>query len=382
LVFDQRGVGLSRPALDCPEFTEVTLDLLDEQVAGQMVDDQQAADLILGSVRTCRDRLSQVADLSLYNSTASAHDVDLLRQAFGFQEVNLWGASYGTRLGLEVLRLHPEALRSVTLEAVYPPDVDLMAAVSGNFSRSLELLFDHCTANPVCSQSYPDLRAVFFSTLAYLDANPAAILLMDPFTGEEYPARMDGSTLLAIVFQVLYDSDLRYLLPKMIYAASQGDFTVFEHLRSSMISLMKLTSRGMMFSVQCHEEVPFSSPRLVQEELARHPELESMYRNNPQGTLNFDICQAWEIEPAGPSANQPVISDRPVLILNGEFDPITPPAWGMQAAETLPNAYTFTYPGIGHGATGVDDCPAGMFTAFLLDPTRPPDAACIAGMER
>jgi hypothetical protein len=67
--------------------------------------------------------------------------------------------------------------------------------------------------------------------------------------------------------------------------------------------------------------------------------------------------------------------------MSGEFDPITPPAWGRQAAETLENGYFFEYPGIGHGASAVPGCPRQMFTAFLQNPASAPDGSCIREME-
>ena len=382
VVFDQRGIGISRPALDCPNYNTLFRDLLDQQVNGRVVDSQRVPELILSSLQECRDTLSQSADLTHYNSAESADDVEELRQALGYAQVNLWGGSYGTRLGLEVMRRHPEHLRSVALEAVYPPDVDLFTAVPGNFSRSLELLFESCAANAVCSAAYPDLESVLFDTVERLNADPVPRQITDPFTGEEYDTFLDGGALLNLIFQVLYDSKLRYLLPEMIYDASQGNFTTLDHVREALLAMMSLTSRGLLFSVQCHEEVAFSSPQAFQAALGRMPQISSMYANNQQGTLIFSICQMWEAGQAAPSANQPVTSSLPTLVLNGEFDPITPPAWGEHAAQTLSNAYVFTYPGIGHGATFVDNCPRSMFTAFLLDPSTSPDDACIAAMKR
>ena len=121
---------------------------------------------------------------------------------------------------------------------------------------------------------------------------------------------------------------------------------------------------------------------MFQTELGRVPEIASMYANNQQGTLIFDICQIWGAGQAAPGANQPVSSEVLTLIMNGEFDPITPPNWGEQAGKTLLNAYVFTYTGIGHGASPVDNCPRSMFTAFLLNPSNPPQDQCIAGMTR
>lgn len=382
VMFDQRGVGLSQPALDCPMFDELSLELLDRQVDGRQVDDQEISNLFLRTLETCQEELSEVADLSSYNSSASAADVNDLRRALGYQQVNLWGGSYGTRLALEVMRSYPEGLRSVVLDAVYPPDVDLYLEAPVNFNRALERLFEACAGNSVCSQAYPDLRGVFFETVARLDAEPVLTEVVNPFTGEEYDAWMNGNTLLALTFQLLYDSKIRYLIPQFIYAASQGDYTAFERVRGNLMGLMGVSSRGMMFSVQCHEELAFSSPGEFRRMMERYPELGAMYESALLGGLAYQACESWGAGRAEENANRPVSSDIPTLIMNGEFDPITPPAWGLHAAETLSKSFVYEYPGIGHGASAVEGCPSQMMVAFLENPDVAPSGNCISEMMR
>ncbi len=379
-MFDQRGIGLSRPALDCPEFSDLNRDLLDRQLAGEPVSEKEVTALALESLKTCRDRLGQEADLSAYNSASSASDVHELIAALGYEKVNLWGGSYGTRLALEVMRRYPEDLRSVVLDAVYPPDVDLYASEMANYHRSLTNLFESCATNPVCSQAYPDLEGVLFETVDRLNGDPVMREIRDPFTGENFEARINGDILLALTFQMLYDSKLRYFIPQIIYDVSEGDFNYIEKVYGSMLGLASVASRGMMFSVQCHEELAFSTQAEFEAELGRHPELAGMYANSILGGLAYRACAVWSVESAEAIANQPVWSDAPTLILSGEFDPITPPEWGFHAAESLDNAFAFEFPGIGHGASVADPCPQKMMVAFLREPTRAPDASCISEM--
>jgi pimeloyl-ACP methyl ester carboxylesterase len=380
IFFEQRGVGLSIPALDCPEYDELALDYLDHQVDGQQVTEQQMSRWILERLGECRDELSRQADLTAYNSAASAADVDDLRQALGYEQVNLWGGSYGTRLALEVMRRYPEGLRSVVLDAVYPPDVDLYLESPANFNRALERLFAACAENNVCSQTYPNLRQVYFDTVMRLTAEPVLREIQNPMTGEKFDAWLDGSTLLGLTFQLLYDSKLRYLLPQQIYAASQGEYRDFDRIQGVLIALLDYSYRGMMYSVQCHEELAFSSAGDFRSLNADFPELAQLYNNSVLGELAYQVCQEWGAGAAEASANQPVTSSIPTLLMGGEFDPITPPEWGRHAAETLDNGNFFEYPGIGHGASVVDDCPMQMMVDFLDNPYSKPDDSCIAKM--
>ncbi len=382
VLFDQRGVGLSRPALDCPALDELGRELLDRELDGHPVSQEEAAELYLENLEACRQELTRVADLSAYNSAASAADINDLRLALGYQQVNLWGGSYGTRLALEVMRRYPQGLRGVVLDAVYPPDVDLYLEAPANFQRALERLFDACGANAVCNAAYPDLREVFFDTVRQLNENPTRREVEDPFREETYTTVLDGDTLMGLTFQLLYDSKLRYLLPKQIYAAGQGDYTAFDRARLSMLRLADISSRGMMFSVQCHEELAFSSYEDFQTKLEAYPQVGALFANSILGGMAYQACDLWGAGQAGLSADQPVYSDIPTMVMNGEFDPVTPPAWGQHAAKTLENVYTFEYPGVGHGAGGLVGCPRQMLEAFLEQPEAPPDDGCIADMAK
>jgi len=293
IVFDQRGIGLSRPALNCPEFNELSLDLLDRQVDGRSISDQEISDLILDSLRFCKEDLIMTVDLAAYNSVSSAADVHDLIQALGYEKVNLWGGSYGTRLALEIMRLFPEDLRSVVLDAVYPPDVDLYIEAPANFQRSLSKLFESCAENSVCNSAHPDLKTVFFNTVARLNSEPVMREITNPLTGDSYKALINGDALLALTFQLLYDSRVRYFIPRIIYDISQGDFNYLEKAYGSLIAMSSISSRGMMLSVQCHEELPFSSWDSFQAEIELHPQIAGMYQGSILGDLIYQLCEEW-----------------------------------------------------------------------------------------
>jgi pimeloyl-ACP methyl ester carboxylesterase len=77
---------------------------------------------------------------------------------------------------------------------------------------------------------------------------------------------------------------------------------------------------------------------------------------------------------------QAVRSAIPTLVLNGQYDPITPPDLGDLAARTLSGSNSYTFPGVGHGAYLSATCPHDMAVAFLANPSRRPDASCIRTM--
>jgi pimeloyl-ACP methyl ester carboxylesterase len=380
IIIDQRGVGTSEPALDCPEVVAQALELLDFEIDGRQLNKKEIYSLSLESMLACGERLHQEADLTAYNTAANAADVNDLRIALGYEQINLWSISYGTRLALEVMRDYPEGIRSVVLDSVYPPDADLYLETPANMDRSFNVLFDRCAADETCNQAYPNLREVFYTTAEKLNANPVSQEITNPLTGESYTALLDGDTFMLLIFRLLYDTSTIPLLPKITYDASQGSLEMIAQIRGLILMKLEAVSRGMYYSVLCHDENPFSTFETHQSVLEGYPQLAGLFENAGTGKLGYQVCESWETGQAGELENQPISSAIPALLMTGEFDPIAPPAWSKHAAETLENGYYFEYPTVGHGASVVAGCPQEMMIAFLNDPSQAPKNSCIAEM--
>jgi pimeloyl-ACP methyl ester carboxylesterase len=380
IFLDQRGIGLSNPALDCPDVQDLSIDLLDNQVGGRQLSDQEAYDLILNGFVDCGEDLDKEADLTAYNTAANAADVDDLRKALGYNKINLWGVSYGTRLALGVMRAFPEGLRSVILDSAYPPEVDLYLEAPKNADRAFNVLFNACAEDPVCNENYPELREVFFDTVDLLEDRPYETVIINPLTGESYDALIDGETLMGLIFQLLYETELLANLPMLIYQANQGDFEMLSRIYGLLLVEIPLISRGMSLSVQCNEEVAFSSLEGFRKTLSEYPEMTPLFSFSTLGEMGYQICQDWNSGQADPIENEPIHGQVPTLILAGEFDPITPPEWGLQVKQSLDKSYYYEFPGVGHGASTVEGCPRQITLDFIQDPTRALDSACIGEM--
>ena len=96
-------------------------------------------------------------------------------------------------------------------------------------------------------------------------------------------------------------------------------------------------------------------------------------------TATTVMCAAWHVSTAAAGANDAVKSAVPVLILAGQFDPVTPPAWGARLLRTMPNARFVQIPGQSHGAM-FNRCGGQLTLAFLRDPGAPLTLDCIAKM--
>lgn len=372
IVLDQRGVGYSQPSLTCPEVNEALNKTLRERLSTSA-----ETALFMEALGQCHGRLTEGGvNLAAYNSAESAADVNDLRQALGYEQWNLLGVSYGTRLALTVMRDYPQGIRSVILDSTYPPQVDLYAEMPANLMRALRLLFDGCAADPYCNSNFPQLESVLFELVRQLNENPISVSLTHPLTFERFPnVAVDGTDLLEFLFNALYDSSLIPSLPAVIYGIGYGDYSTLAYVMQSQLEEYGFFSNGMYMSVQCTEEVPFSSREAVSAALDAYPQIRDVFVDPGSGTTIFDACASWGAPGAEPIENQPVNSDIPTLILAGEYDPITPPAWGQLAAQGLSHSFYFEFPGYAHGVGFAGECPLRLIQDFLRDPASQPGCA-------
>ena len=325
--------------------------------------------------------VSQGVDLSAYTSSENAADLNDLQLALGYDTWNIYGVSYGSRLALTVMRDFPDGIRSVILDSSYPLQVNLYTAVPPNAERAFTVLFNGCAADSACETAYPELEKLLFRTVDQLNDNPVTISITNPLTGESFDDLLNGYGLIGFVFQSLYSTEVIPLLPKIILDTAHGDFSTLSIIEGSFLLDIDYFSPAMYFSVQCGEEVSFSSLEEIVAAAEAYPRLRPFFDAAPNlGRTIFTICQSWDTRNPDPIENMPVISDIPTLVLGGEYDPITPPAWGELVAQDLSNSFYFEFPGTGHGAGSSGECPLSLALAFLDDPKNAPDESCISTM--
>lgn len=375
ILFDQRGVGRSEPALNCPEWIETQLELLAPETTPEEVLVENNAALV-----ACANRLeAEGINLDAYNSLENAADVADIVTALGYDQVNLMGVSYGSLLAQHVLRDYPEVVRAAVIDSVLPLDASFFVGTSDTATAAFQRLFDECAADPACDAAYPDLGTTLRETIAYYNENPLAITITDPTTGIEYPSVLTGDTILSAVVFNLYMTPQIPVLPEIITDLAAGDLDVAETVASQYIAAFYALDRGMQYSVQCAEDLlTVTEEDLLERYSALPPEyrgradLEVIMENSP-----FDLCAQWPIETLDISVKEPLETDIPVLALGGEYDPVTPPGYAARVTENLENAFTYSFPGVGHSVTLASPCAASIVAQFLDDPTTAPDASCI-----
>lgn len=374
IIFDQRGTGYAEPSLDCPELEEAQLANIERPLDA---DEQQA--MVMAALMACRERLiADGVNLAAYNSAASAADLDDLRQALGYKSWNLLGVSYGTRLALTAVRDfgHTGAIRSVILDSVYPPQVDAYAVAGANVQRAFSLLFARCAADAACNAAYPDLETRFYQLVDVLNAEPLTVTVSDSVNLANYRVPVTGDALLSIVFEMMYNRQQISALPQMVRQLENGQSSRLTQYLNDTLHKAAFLSEGMGYSVHCFEEFPFTTEaESAAGSETLPPQLARAVAENIANTL--ELCAAWHIAPAPPKENEPVISDLPILLLAGDYDPVTPPAYAEAAAAYLPNSFLFTFIGVSHGVTFSHSCGVELVVAFLADPNKEPAADCL-----
>jgi pimeloyl-ACP methyl ester carboxylesterase len=162
---DQRGTGGSNP-LQCPlggSFDEIV-----QSVA-------VGVDANLPAVRACRAELERRADLRFYTTPFAMDDMDQVRRALGYERINLWAASYGTRAALVYMRQHPGFVRSAILRALGGVDLKLPATVAPDGQRALDRLFGACAMDSACRTAYPNPELALRDVLATLKQRPTTV---------------------------------------------------------------------------------------------------------------------------------------------------------------------------------------------------------------
>lgn len=135
---------------------------------------------------------------------------------------------------------------------------------------------------------------------------------------------------------------------------------------------------GMRLAVWCTEEYPFEK---LKERKAK--DVPAVFADMSSTAVPLEICKQWKLTSAPKTENEPFATNVPVLILNGEFDPDTPAAWGADMQRRFAGSFHLVFKGMSHTPTQYWDNPCGMqvATAFFNDPSQMPQPACFSALK-
>jgi len=313
VLVDQRGTGGSN-ALRCPEEEVKDLALLDEAKIGPWVS-------------RCLEALA--GDPRFYTTSIAMTDLDDVREALGYERVNLYGLSYGTRAALAYLRMHPERVRTAILDGVVPPTEVLGLDVAADAQRAIELVMARCASDPRCRDAFPHLSQDLESVMERLET-PVTVALRHPRTGEMEEVSLSREMAAYAIRLLSYSQETASLVPLLLSSAARSDLApLAAQFLIVTARLGETMADGMGISVVCSEDFPF----LEEEAIAERN------RDTYLGALQTDslklVCPLWPRGEAPADFRTAIVSPAPVLLLSGEADPVTPPENGELTASQL-----------------------------------------------
>ena len=358
VLVDQRGTGKSNP-LDCPEIE------VEEALSSDW-------DRLEDLTRECLDALD--GDPRFYTTTIAMHDYDAVRAALGYEMVNLYGVSYGTRAAQVYLRLFPDRVRSLVLDSVVPQQLPVGVDHALKLDQAVFRVLSACEAEDTCSSYFPDTARQLRELIEMVNQDPVEVAVEHPNTGEQLEFTFDRDALAASLRFLMYSSDSQALVPLLVHeAAETGDFSrMASQMLISTAGITEMLSLGMELSVTCAEDVPFfpedaseKTGLLMGDSMIRAARVQ---------------CGVWPRGTAPGDFHDPVVSDKPALLLSGELDPVTPPEYGDQVASHLSRSRHIVAPGQGHSVTP-RGCVGKLIAEFIesADPFAV-DAACISNL--
>ncbi|MFM9437169.1 pimeloyl-ACP methyl ester carboxylesterase [Janthinobacterium sp. CG_23.3] len=349
---DQRGSGRSGK-LECDSPDD------DDEALGDAAAERAAL--------ACLRALKQ--PLAAYTTAAAARDLERVRLALGYAKVNLWGGSYGTRLGQVYARAFPASVRALILDGVAAPE-QVIPAGGRDSQAALDGLFKRCAANPGCAAAYPNLRAEFAGLLERVGRGAIELDLTNPRTAEPLRVTMSSRRFLGTVHGILYSPLDSGRLPFLIHGAHQGRWQPFV-ARSNVATDFSTDAGpglGLYLAVTCAEDFPRLTPQLLADDTR------GSFMNAAEILRLSSLCQAIRV-PAQPYV-APARIAAPVLMLSGALDPVTPPHRAEAAGRHMRDVQHFVVANAGHGVSQLG-CAPRLLRAFLDQPGRPLAAECL-----
>ncbi len=369
LVFvDQRGTGGSN-RLACDLFGER------DSLQGWL-----GSMLPVDAVRRCRAELEGRTDLAAYTTADHVQDLEEVRVALGYERLNLYGTSYGTRVAQEYLRRFPARVRSAVLQGVVPPQATMPTLFGRDADRALAGVVEDCERTPACHAQFPRLKDEARLLRRVLPPGPVRVEILHPRTGEPTTVTLSRQVLGEGIRRLLYAPVRAALVPAVVHAAARGDFAPAAQEALAGRLLFGASPAGLFLSVTCAEDLPYV------------PRTRSLLAEE-DGTLltaarlaqQTEACSAWPRAAIPPDFHEPVATDVPVLLLSGEWDPVTPPRQGEEAKQRMTRALHLVVPDGGHSPEGLQGaaCVPHLIASFIqAGAIEGWDRSCLQGIRR
>ena len=318
---DQRGVGQARPNLSVSDRYEFPV----SEPGDPAVYSRRISEVC----RAVANRLrADGVDLSAFNTNENADDLAALRHALGYEQVNLWGTSYGSHLALTLLRRHGQHIDRVLITSPEGPDHTFKRPAHAQ--KCLERL----------AARDAELLPLMDRVLKKLEQAPIRATVRHPISQKELTVGVSGFDVRLWTWAALSRIETTQQIAAAYRAMDQGDWTtpavwlVRYRETAGVGSAMKhAMDAASGCSEACHALITKDNAGCLLGEVINFP----------------NVAEAWGVPALAAEFRSPVRSHRPVLILCGNLDARTPLENARELLTDLPQGRLVIFEGGGHG---------------------------------
>ena len=338
VMVDIRGTGGSNP-LVCPQPADPALRV--------------------EAVRNCLPGLN--GDPRAYTTAWAMDDLDDVRAALGYDQINLYGASYGGFAAQIYILRHGDHVRTAAMDGVTLLDRPFIERWPITSQKALDLTFTRCEKDAGCHAAFPNLRQEFAKVLAQLNRSPITVPITNPATGQ--PLVITSEIFKNTIHGALATTPTVALVPKLIHLIYSEDWKALAELLAPYLSNAKAMSqwRIMNLTILCYEDWAKNRPA---ETTAASAGSYLTYDDVQALAVPANICALMPQPKAEALYGAVTTSSVPVLLFNGEADPQNPPENVAGAKQRYPNGLSLVAPGQAHGFTGIP-CRAAILADFI-----------------
>jgi pimeloyl-ACP methyl ester carboxylesterase len=376
LFYSFRGHGEPGPALDCPEFYEAYLQT--------WLDDfsmEQELALYLPVMQTCQERLlNDEIDPTVYSIDALTTDLNTLRLALGYSQLNLISGAFGSELALTMIRNYPQAVRSaVIMDFSMPIAYVTQETYAVGLQHSLDAFFNLCSNDEDCRLAFPGLESQFYQVVDNLNLRPAEVKVFLPNQSNLTTVKVSGDDFVQLVGDMLYSRTTIAQIPNLILDTYNGDVGKMSiPLQQIRMQQPENSHIGLQFSTLCAElHANFWQSTTAMQDV--HPAVQSAIGTD--WLAMQELCSTWTGHgPAAPEG-QPLRSDVPVLVFHGELNPRISSDQISELLQGMGNSTLLTVPNMSSDVFGGDSCSGNLFYEWMTDPEVRLDTACLEQTE-
>ena len=379
IFMSQRGTYTAKPRLTCEP-----ADRWPEQTLNMPYDAAQTQRAYSAATLECRRELqARTSDLDAYNSLESADDLEDLRVALHVEKWNVYGISYGTDLALTYMKLHPDGIRSVAIDGVFPPPLAGGVASWTSAGEGINAVFKACLEQSPCRKRYGDIGATFRRLVMQYEASPKTVAVDVPGHAGKVKVNISGGMLLQ--WAVSPGTHIAAKLPASIDALAHGNATPIASTWAAPRidpAGIGVLGHGLFYGVSCGEWVPYETEKAVVEAGRRaFPTFPlSVLKNAPNLPFMRQNCRDWNVPAVSEVVRRVTQSSIPTLVVNAQYDGQTAASFGAYVARTLPNSVVVTVPNVAHVAFGspstdANNCAYAIARSFF-DRLKQADTSC------